>query len=429
MQKDLVNKQSYSELALLVIFASGLFFANLIVKSRSQIQLGEGYELPGAGLKVHWPAEKGWQGLTQWQLEQKNCLVLPARSNQPIIEVRWVYGFSTSAKSSEALLDQLAAEFGGAVIDKKLSAGTAGMQTGRLVNEKTPGDCYLGAAVLDFGRTLTLQVQSEGDLYYTYDVFTALAGSIEYTKPELLSAGAALIAEIQRGGAGNLLVDRPDQHLVILDTAGSVRGYESTQIKQNMPDGFRIDRTLVINTAAVRRKDYTFESRDLFGGFHWQNSFSNTDGQGSVFQINLKDNVLTVQDPTGQVQTISPSPIMVCEILLDALMPSLIASSQQAVVLDVLNSEGRIVPSRIQSIPPAQALSAPKGTQHAVRIESIGGVVNELYFDANKNLLEKIAAVNKGSMLIWKPTTRQDIERYFDTRPVRKGPVAIAKSL
>ncbi|MBN2513327.1 MAG: hypothetical protein JXB18_10345, partial [Sedimentisphaerales bacterium] len=75
MQKGLFNKHSFSELALLAIFAVGLFSANLIVKTRSLVQVGPPVELQGAGVTIHLPAERGWQGLTEWQYEMNNCFV------------------------------------------------------------------------------------------------------------------------------------------------------------------------------------------------------------------------------------------------------------------------------------------------------------------------------------------------------------------
>lgn len=429
MQKGLFNKRSFSELALLAIFAAGLFFAHFVVQGRAQIRLGQGYELAGSGVSVHWPAEPGWQGLTQWQLEQKNCIVLPARSTRPVVEVQWIYCLSTGAASSEALLDQLGTEFGGTIIDKAASSGSMPMQTGRLISAKARGDCYLGAVVLDFGRTLTLRVQSEEDMFYARDVFMALAESVEYNKPAALSAGIDLLEEARHYGAEKIFSSKESQGFLIVDAAGGVRGYESMQTKQDSDGKLRIDKTVVINTAAVQRKDYTFDSAEPFREFHWQNHYSSSAGQGSVFQLHLKDGQLTVQDPTAQIQTFLPSPVTVSEILLDDLVRFFVDHLQQAVVLDILGSEGRIIPSQIQSIPPTQALGAPGGTAYAVRIESLGVATMEFYFDADKKLLGKTAAAGRGGVLLWKPATPQEIEKYFDTRPVRKGPVAIAKSL
>jgi hypothetical protein len=426
MQKELFNKRSFSELALLAIFAAGLFFANFVVRARSQIRLGQGYELVGSGVSVHWPAEQGWQGLTQWQLEQKNCIVLPARSTHPVVEVQWIYCLSTTAATSEALLDQMGAEFEGTIIDKAVSSGATPMQIGRLVSTKTRGDCYLGAVALDFGRTLTLRVQSEDDLFYARDVFMALAESVEYNKPAALSAGIDLLEEVRRYDTKKFFSGEEKQNFLIVDAAGSVRGYDRMQTKQGADGKLHIEKTVVINTAAVQRKDYTFDSADPFCEFHWQNHYSNSAGQGSVFQIHLKDELLTIQDPTAQVQTFLPSPVTVCEILLDDLIRFFINDSQQTVVLDILSSEGRIIPSQIQPIPPTQALRAPNDTAYAVRIESPSVVATEFYFDANKKLLGKITAASRGGVLLWKPATPQEIEKYFDTKPVRKGPVANA---
>lgn len=423
MSKGLFNKHSFSELALLAIFAVGLFSANLIVKQRSFIRVGPPMILPGAGVTVHLPAEPGWQGLTEWQYEMNNCFVIVARRNRPVIEVQWRYCLTAPAKSNREILDLIAKQSNGQLQDITTLSVPCPMQFAHLVSPKAEEDRFVGVAMLDFGRVLILEVRAAEDVFYGRDVFITLAQTLEYKLPSELTAGIELLENAQRFGADKFFPSEEGQTLLVRDAARSIRGYERTQIKQDSEGNLRIDKTTVVNTAAIRRKEQTFESANPFRGFRWQNRYSGLSGQGSVFQLELSNGMLTVREPAGQSRTLEPGPSAVSEMLLDGLIPFFLDSGQPKIVLDIISPEGRITPAIIEAISTSDSTAKADELAHAVRVNLIQGGKMEFYYAADKKLLGKLTTAGRGGALLWEPSTRQEIDKYFDTRPQRSGPV------
>jgi hypothetical protein len=423
MQKGLFNKHSFSELALLAIFAIGLFSANLIVKMRSLIRVGPPVTLQGAGVTIHLPAERGWQGLTEWQYEMNNCFVILARLNRPVIEVQWRYFLSAPAKNNRDILELVAKQSNGKLEDITTLDGPCPMQFAHLVSPKTEEERFVGVAMLDFGRVLMLEVRSAEDVFYGRDVFITLAQSMEYKQPSELSAGIELLENAQRFGADKFFPSEEGQTLLVRDAARSVRGYERTQIKQDSEGNLRIDKTTVVNTAAIRRKEQTFESANPFRGFRWQNRHSGLSGQGSLFQLDLSNGLLTVREPAGQSRTFEPGPSAVSEMLLDGLVPFFLDSGQPKIVLDIISPEGRITPAIIEAISASDSTARSEELAYAVRVNLISGGKMEFYYAADKKLLGKLTTAGRGGALLWEPSSRQEIDKYFDTLPQRSGPV------
>jgi hypothetical protein len=429
MRSGIINRQSFLELSLLAIFAAGLFVANLIVDSRSRILLSPGIPLAGSGLTVYLPAQHGWQGLTEWQYEQNNCFVLPARlvgQSGPAMDIYWKYNLSTAAQSSREALAELAVQAGGKLQDVEQTTGDCPMECGRLITPRDRNDRYIGVALLDFGRALILQVQSGEDLFSARDVFLALADSVHYEKSAELARGVELLENARRFEVEKIFSDRQEQNFLIWDAAHGIRGYATIRMSVDSRGQLRIDETKVFNAAAIRRKNYIFESSNPFEVFCWQCQNSGVSGPGGLFRIELnKQGILTLEDESsGQTRTCRSGSAMVGEILLDAMVRFFLETEQQKTVVDILYAEGLIIPAEIFSIPLERAQAKTEGMAFAVRMESLDGSATEFYFDADKKSLGKLTVEAHRGILLWEPAERKEIEKYFDTRPVRKGPVA-----
>jgi hypothetical protein len=193
----------------------------------------------------------------------------------------------------------------------------------------------------------------------------------------------------------------------------------------------QIDKTTAfrVAAAAMRRKENLFESAHPFETFDWRCQSDGVSSPPGIFSLRLKDDgALTTEDAAGRTQTCRPGPVIVSQMLLDVLVRFFLEAEQQKTVLDVLYDDGRIIPAQIFSIPLAQAKAKAEEIAFAVRVESLNGATTEFYFSADKKSLGKLTLeVNRGTLL-WEPADQKDIERYFDTHPARKGPMAETKT-
>jgi hypothetical protein len=432
MRNGIFSRQSILELSLLAVFAAGLFSAKLIVDFRGRILLGPGIQLAGSGLTVFLPTQHGWRGLKQWQYERDNTFVLPASlmgRSSPIVDVSWKYILASTVGGSRQVLEELASETDGKLLDIQSTTGSCPMEYGPLSAPQYGDQHYIGAAVLDFGRVLVLQVKGQaGDPFLVQEVFLALARSLEYKKPDELTKGVELLTKARNFGT-ELFPSEPSTNFLIRDASGNVRGYETVQVQIDPKQQLQITRTTSLTTGVAGQREHRFESFRPFEMFDWRCQNNNHSRPPGSYHLELKeDKMLTIEDTAGQTRAFQPGPVMTGEILLDWLVRYFLETEQQKTVVDILYFDGLIIPAQIFSIPPAEAMGKTEEMAFAVRIESLGGSATEFYFGADKKLLGKITMDPSRKILLWEPVEANEIKKYFDMPPSRKGPTAKSRT-
>jgi hypothetical protein len=417
------------ELALLAAVVAGIFFAKLIVDSKSRISLTPGITLSGSGLTVHLPLQNNWRALKEWQYERDNSFVLPARlveRSGPLMDVYWKYDLNTTAADSRQALEETVGRAGGRLYDTARTTAGCPMEYGRVIMPQNRVELYVGAARLDFGRVLILQVQSgPEDTSSAKAIFLTLANSVRYEKPAELTRGEELLQKLRQFETPVLFADIPRQNLLARDAAGGARGYETAQFTVDTRGRVQIDKTTAFRVAAViRRKENLFESAHPFESFDWRCQSDGVSSPPGIFCLRLKDDgALTMEDAAGRTQTCRPGPVIVSQMLLDILVRFFLEAEQQKIALDILYDDGRIIPAQISSIPLAQAKAKAEEMTFAVRVESLNGTTTEFYFDADKKSLGKLTLEVNRQTLLWEPADQKDIEKYFNTHPTRKDPL------
>lgn len=434
MQKARLSRQSFLEIALLATVVAGIFFAKLIVDSKGRILLTPGITLSGSGLTVHLPLQNNWRTLKEWQYERDNSFVLPAKLVErsiPIMDVYWKYDLNTTAADSRQALEETVSRAGGRLYDTARTTVSCPMEYGRVIMPQNRIELYVGAARLDFGRVLILQVQSSPeDTSSAKAIFLTLANSVRYEKPAELTRGEELLQKLRQFETSVLFADIPRQNLLARDAGGGARGYETAQFTVDTRGRVQIDKTMAFRTSAViRRKENLFESAHPFETFDWRCQSDSVSSPSGIFSLRLKDDgVLTIEDPAGRTQTCRPGPVIVSQMLMDVFVRFFLEAEQQKTVLDVLYDDGRIIPAQISSIPLEQAKAKAQEMAFAVRVESLNGATTEFYFDADKKSLGKLTLEVNRQTLLWELTDQKDIEKYFHTPSARKGPMAETKT-
>jgi|GEM_PF-1315024 len=434
MEKAWLSKQSFLEITLLATVVAGIFFAKLIVDFKSRILLSPPITLSGSGLTVHLPLQNNWRTLKEWQYEQGNSFVLPARlveRSGPVMDVYWKYDLNTTAADSRQALEETVSHAGGKLVDIAQTTAACPMEYGRVSMPQNRIELYVGAARLDFGRVLILQVQSSPeDTSSAKAIFLTLANSVRYEKPAELTRGEELLQKLRQFETSVLFADIPRQNLLARDAAGGARGYETAQFSVDTRGCVQIDKTTAFRAGAmIRRKQHLLESAHPFETFDWRCQSDDASNRPGIFSLRLKDDgALNTEDPAGRTQTCRPGPVIVSQILLDVLVRFFLEAEQQKIVLDILCDDGRIIPAVISSIPLEQAKAKAQEMAFAVRVESLNGATTEFYFDADKKSLGKLTREVNRQTLLWERADQKDIEKYFNTHPAPKGPIAETKT-
>jgi hypothetical protein len=434
MEKAWFSRQSFLEITLLAMVVAGIFFAKLIVDFKGRILLSPPITLSGSGLTVHLPLQNNWRTLKEWQYERDNSFVLPARlveRSGPVMDVYWKYDLNTTAADSRQALEETVSHAGGKLVDIAQTTAACPMEYGRVSMPQNRIELYVGAVRLDFGRVLILQVQSgPEDTSSAKNVFLMLANSVRYEKPAEMTRGEELLQKLRQFETSVLFADIPRQNLLARDAAGGARGYETVQFTVDTRGRVQIDKTMTFRISAViRRKENFFESAHPFETFDWRCQSDSVSSPSGIFSLRLKDDgVLTIEDPAGRTQTCRPGPVIVSQMLMDVFVRFFLEAEQQKTVLDVLYDDGRIIPAQISSIPLEQAKAKAQEMAFAVRVESLNGATTEFYFDADKKSLGKLTLEVNRQTLLWERADQKDIEKYFNTHPAPKGPMAETKT-
>lgn len=433
MDIEKAKRYSLTEVVLLVIFIIGLIIANLIVQNRSRIILSEPIVLTGSGLSVSLPVNPGWERTDVWRYEMDNSMTLIGRfrSREADIEVRWRYNLHTPEGLSDKLLQRRAAETNSSLqkiehINEPLEMAFTALAGASSLNTSI----YMGAAILDFGRSLELQVVSRTmDDYYAEHIFRSLAAGIQYKKPAALNEGKKILESYLLGPVRKSNSPQPEAFL-IRDDLGRNLGYfrqrEDSQTLRQMRiwqyeyRGVRFDSSLWLNPS---EKSYLWKTDLKYPGMTESKTYDiRADGVGK----------LQVECNIEKPKILTASFFILPEPLLPEYAAMLLDSNFTDVVVDVLAPTGQIVPVHVEKIPKEQASARSENAAFVVRLVFLHHPKSfeELFFDAEGILIGKFEQQPRQRGRIWIAATLQQIESIFgEDFQMPKDPIAQVNKL
>lgn len=425
---------------MLAFFVLAVILAQFVVNLRQRVTLSEPITLIGSGLTVSQPKGAGWESTKNWQYETDNSLNLVSQhiygSQREIqVEVRWRYGLCCSAGSAQELLqkraDQASASFGKIhTIQQEVPMEYAAI--------RSPGESertyYVGIARLEYGRTIELQVlPKHPHAVHGEELFLKLAGSLRYTPSPKLQGGKTLVdalwqsirtdAYLSNSDSDDAFVIKNIRNKPIgyfynrLSTFGDKQGHLRISNRQYEENRVLVESTLLVN--AVEKE------------FTWKTSIKRIHlGDPRTYTIRGREGILDVEFDVDENKTFTSSSLMVPELLLPA-AAALSLSLEQAddvVIVDVLASAGFVVPTLIQEIDPAAALAKSDEVERVVRVRFLNhpNSFEELYFNADDQLIGRLEQLATGSRRLWEPATRDELRQLFmDTFSMTSGTVAL----
>lgn len=415
MNSETVKKYSLCEMALLGVFALGLGLAGLVVKNRSQIRLGGPIALPASGLTVCLPTGSQWQGLGEWQYEQGNCFVLPAKllyKGMPTVQIQWKYALAEEPVEPQQYLEKAVGQVRGTVQEMAILDGTPKITYIHVIDEQGATEIMLGVALLDYQRMLTLHVQTVQNTAACQPIFQALAASVQYEKPVELTEGIRLL-NVFGEDAKNRFDNAVACHLV-KNGQGSVQA-GSIQRQKKLPDTMVIDWTLFEKRAAVPHKEYHFESPLSLSSFTLESAFVMQNGPAAVRLELSSDRQLQIRQGTKQ-SIVFPGPAAVSDMLLALLIDFYRQQSAPKICLDMIASDGSIRPVIISMLPVEKAAAKAEEMASVIRVQSVGGFsFEEYYYDRDQKPIGRLTLSSRQQPLIWEPASETDVKKHFKT--------------
>ena len=370
--------------ALLVI---SLLVARLVMHSKTGLRMSAPIELSRSGLSLSMPSGNGWKCEEKWTYENNvfsasSILVAGGVTNQSYAQCRYL--LATRAGTPQERLDEEHAEAKttetGQITADQLTVNWAS------VNTEAGVEIILGVCELAAGRQLEIEVlQMAEEQGLAKQVFEKIVKSIRFSDNGFLQAGAQLLSEIRDERAKGVLAGDADGQTVSLFAVVDPRGRTI---------GFTMDAMAAIQTDAnttVNAADYYYlrgpvpdEQVSFFRGgadlrqFTWRVESKSRMGSKGL-EMTADSGVLTVRrslaglainrrtgKETGEYEL---SEAAVPDIILGPVLTKVLDSNGQAIIIDVIRSEGIITPAYVEKTPPAKGQT----DSNSVRMEWLDG--------------------------------------------------------
>jgi len=383
--------------ALLVI---SLLVARLVMHSKTGIQMSAPIELSRSGLSLSMPSGNGWKCEEKWSYENNvsstsSVFVAGGVTNQSYAQCRYL--LATREGTPQERLDEEHAEANtietGQITAGRLTVNWASVNTDEGI------EIILGVCELAGGRQLEIEVlQAAEEQGLPKQVFEKIVKSIRFSDNGFLQAGTRLISKIRDEGVKGILAGDADGRTVSLFTVADPRGRTI---------GFTMDAMAATQTdanAAFHAADYYYlrepvpdEQVSFFRGgadlrqFTWRvEAISRLGSKG--LEMKADSGVLTVRrlrtgtsvnrrtgKETGEYEL---GEAIVPDIVLGPVLTRVLDSNEQAVIIDVIRSEGIITPAYVEKMPPAKGQT----DSNSVRIEWLDGrgYWQQTYYDSSK---------------------------------------------
>jgi hypothetical protein len=424
---DVSNKEKYAldKVALLVIFALGLLLAQLLVSAKSRLRLSEPLELPYAGISVRIPQGNGWHGENDWQFISNTFTISSVFS--PItgkiaasVEVRYL--IAPQENRPDRQINRYSKELAGIVIETgKIRYTDVLVEWTHIKIPDKYLDVFLGATQLPNGRGLSIEVQGpSSDAGWMEEIFTGTAKAVSFDDNYLLENGRKIVEKLKTSGLAELTLNHNQQRFFLIED-------EKKQILGFMTDLLTISTDKEASGSVkfaelhhIRTRQGSLGRHSLFQGdqklrqFLWFSKAGSLEAIGeTTVQIELnEENQMTVKAYTPLVSrnyTIGPAAIP--EIFLEELIGLFVESRITEALIDLILSDGRIIPIRLSAVDPRQ----PDADQAAyiVRLDFLDqqGYYGQIYLDNNKKTFKTM--VHREDTYIFQRSNKDEVLKYF----------------
>ncbi len=425
-----MKKYSVIEVVLLCIFALSLLIGRFVVIQHRKIRLSKPIKLGFTGLSVALPTDHGWQEKCEWQYHQQdNDIMLTSRlmvGRQITAIVQWRYML---APEKTGVPQQLS--------DRVVAAGAEISNTGQIdcgnvmmewAQAEVPGgirDVFFGVAELQRGRTIELEVIAPADPDLAKEVFGKVAKTLKFTPNDLLEKGAAFVEQIKDTGIRKLLeaeIGASGERVYLIDdNTYNIAGF-SIDVFEDLGDdpdysGVKAKQALyVLQSSEWTGENSSFDCDGRFDEFTWQSKYSRPNAESTP--------VVAIEHiKSGPMRVISQSfdkekdywvgRGTVAKILVDPILKVFLDSSISEMVIDIVYSNGIIVPTKVSKTDPFQAKAESDNLFYAVRLDFLHGKdqFQIVYFDSNGKIVKKID--KKERPLTWYRSDRKALTERF----------------
>jgi hypothetical protein len=418
--------------ALLVI---SLLVARLVMHTQTGLRMSAPIELNRSGLSISMPSGSGWKCEEKWAFENSSfnvsSIFVSGLNDRSYAQCRYLL-----AAGTETPQERLGQEYSGTklVVTGQSTSGNLTVNWAT-INTDSGIEIILGVCELADGRQLEIEVlQGASEQNPAKDIFEKIVKSIRFSDNGLLQAGVRLISDIRNEGLN-------------IDSGRQLVSFFTITDAHNKTIGFTMDAMALVKAdvnTAFKAADYYYlrgptanEQVGFFRGsadlrqFTWRVETISRMGSKGI-EMSADSGILSVH----RLRAGSPSnkrtgketaeyelgETAVPDIVLDPILTKVMDSSGQALIIDIIRSDGSIMPIYIEKLLPAREQT----DSNSVRIEWLDGrnYSQQTYYDNSKKPT-KIVLTQDGTYNL----NRTDANEIATTFPERANLVSDKKQL
>ena len=399
-----VREPPVHNIALLGLFIAALLMAHLIVVFKSRISFSDPIRLSQMGLSVSMPVGQAWQSDSQWQYQENMFSVsslFPRGSDRPTTRANCRYLLSAETTTPQMRFEQMASGIDAVI------AETNQTQTDTLTIDWTHIDkpevyfsMFFGTVRLPDNRQLDIEVnQIAGDGELAERVFKHIIETLKFEDNQLLKAGTEIVAEIKSRGLDGFLGNQNRQaYFLIKDAKMRTIGFTMDVLVDSGADdqpNIQAAGLSYIRAQNSFKHATSFQCSNNLDEFVYKSEASDRTGRIGTETIMDGRGVMTVRkfQAKPDEKTYRLGPAAIPEVFLDQILMQMLESGTSQIIVDIIESGGKITPTLIAAIEVAKDLTADEDAAYAFMLELLDGrgYSEKIYLNDRKQIYLKLA--------------------------------------
>ncbi|MGD8499118.1 MAG: hypothetical protein PVJ86_00630 [Phycisphaerales bacterium] len=421
-----IRKLGGDKIALLGLFVVALLTARLVVALKSALLLTEPIQLHHTGLSASMPAGNGWRSEKQWKYRE-NVFTLTSSfalgSGEPTAWAQCRYLLAAETTTPEMRFEQEASEVDGAIVETdQTRTDTLTIDWAHIENPKILLSMFLGNTKLPDNRQLDIEVYqiATSDPELAEQAFKRIVKSLNFEDSQLLKTGAEIIAQVKRKGLDSYLDNQNQQaFFLIKDSARRTIGFTmNVLIDSGRDDYLNIRAAGSFYIRGGQEQGTSFQSSNTLDEFLYKSETHGRTGRSGAEIVTDGAGIMTVRKfgPQPEEKNYGLSPAAIPDIFLDQLFRQMLENNTQEVVVDVIQADGKIIPTHVSGIQVTKDIAADEDAAYVFKLEFLDGrgFSERVYLNAQEQIYKRL--VQQRSIYIFESTSVKNIVREFPER-------------
>jgi hypothetical protein len=364
--------------ALLAILAISLLTAWLAVEMRSVTRLSAPIELSHSGLSISMPSGNGWRCEGKWIYDDdgftiSSIFAIGAGPGRSFVRCRYLLA-RQRLTPLERFSEEAAAINGELVETGQITAGQLVVDWARIKGDTKrvvsgPFEMVLGVCELPAGRQLEIEVlQTTDERDMVQSIFERIAKGVRFSDNGLLQAGEQIVSQARISSPNEVANDSRLTFFILADSRGRTIGFtmEATAVQTGEQSAIKAAGYYYIRGPVPSEEVSVFRGDIAFEKFTWRVETSSPAGRKGI-EIESDSGVLTVRNlrAGGKESEYTLGGAAVPDIVLEPVLRKMLDSEPQEIVIDVIRSEGTVVPMYVEKMNQADG--------NSIRIELLDG--------------------------------------------------------